>query len=180
MDIPNWSAWGDLHSQGCSILSRTGLLFPANHTPVGDPGVDFPSLARWMPQIERFAIANCNAPGRLGDFKSPGSALPAEASRREMVGMKGLAPLRLPDSESGPSAIRVEPHARNLVHPAGLPPANSPFEAEHDCNFTTDAEMVGCLGFAPSSRRLRAGTSLSKFATQTRREGGVEPPQSSL
>ena len=32
-------------------------------------------------------------------------------------------------------------------------------------NFTTDAEMVGRLGFAPSSRRLRAGTSLSKFAT---------------
>ncbi len=23
-----WSAWGDLHSQGCSGLSRTGLLFP--------------------------------------------------------------------------------------------------------------------------------------------------------
>ena len=29
-----WSAWGDLHSQGCSGLSRTGLLFPVNHTPV--------------------------------------------------------------------------------------------------------------------------------------------------
>ena len=86
VDIPNWSAWGDLHSQGCSILSRTGLLFPINHTPVGDPGL---------------------APGRLGDFKSPGSALPAEASRREMVGMKGLAPPRLPDSESGSSAVRV-------------------------------------------------------------------------
>jgi hypothetical protein len=28
-----------------------------------------------------------------------------------------------------------------VVHPAGLPPANSPFEAEDDCNFTTDAEM---------------------------------------
>ena len=83
-----------------------------------------------------------------------------------MVGMKGLAPPRLPDSESGPSAIRVEPHARELVHPAGLPPANSSFEAKDDCNFTTDAEMVGRLGFAPSSRRLRAGTSLSKFATQ--------------
>ena len=27
-----------------------------------------------------------------------------------------------------------------LVHPAGLPPANSPFEAEDDCNFTTDAK----------------------------------------
>src|SRR5580765_3062311 len=26
-------------------------------------------------------------------------------------------------------------------------------------------KMVGCLGFAPSSRRLRAGTSLPKFAT---------------
>jgi hypothetical protein len=92
-----------------------------NHTPVGDPGL---------------------APGRLGNFKLPGSAIPAEASRREMVGMKGLAPPRLPDSESGPSAIRVEPHARRLVHPAGLPPANSPFEAEDDCNFTTDAEMA--------------------------------------
>ena len=52
------------------------------------------------------------------------------------------------------------------MHPAGLPPADSPFEAEDDRNFTTDAEMVGCLGFAPSSRRLRAGTSLSKFATR--------------
>ena len=52
------------------------------------------------------------------------------------------------------------------MHPAGLPPANSPFEAEDDHNFTTDAQMVGRLGFAPSSRRLRAGTSLSKFATQ--------------
>jgi hypothetical protein len=30
--------------------------------------------------------------------------------------------------------------------------------------------MVGRLGFAPSSRRLRAGTSLSKFATQSRHE----------
>ena len=86
VDIPNWSAWGDLHSQGFSILSRTGLLFPINHTPVGDPGL---------------------APGRLGDLKSPGSAVPAKASRREIVGMKGIAPPRLPDSESGPSAIRV-------------------------------------------------------------------------
>lgn len=118
VDIPKWSAWGDLHSQGCSSLSRTGLLFPMNHTPVGDPGL---------------------APGRRGDFKSPGSAVPAEASHREMVGMKGLAPPRLPDSESGPSAIRVKPHARQLAHPAGLPPADSPFEAEHDHNFTTDA-----------------------------------------
>ena len=96
VDIPNWSAWGDLHSQGCSILNRTGLLFPINHTPVGDPGL---------------------APGRRGDFKSPGSAIPAEASRREMVGMKGIAPPRLPDSESGPSAIRVEPHAREIGTP---------------------------------------------------------------
>src|SRR5438132_10571866 len=71
VDIPNWSAWGELHSQGCSGLSRTGLLFPANHTPVGDPGL---------------------APGRLGDFKSPGSAVPAEASRREMA-CRAEAPL---------------------------------------------------------------------------------------
>jgi len=40
--------------------------------------------------------------------------------------------------------------------------------------------MVGCLGIAPSSRWLRAGTSLSKFATRSRHEGGVEPPQPDL
>src|SRR2546428_8754435 len=68
VDIPEWSAWGDLHSQGCSILSRTGLLFPINHTPIGDPRL---------------------APGRLGDFKSPGAAVPAEASRREIGGHEG-------------------------------------------------------------------------------------------
>ena len=115
VDIPNWSAWGDLHSQGCSILSRTGLLFPINHTPVGDPGL---------------------APGRLGDFKSPGSAVPAEASRREMVGMKGIAPPRLPESESGPSAIRVEQHARELALPAGLSPATATFEASRSDNLS--------------------------------------------
>src|SRR5207237_5392439 len=77
-------------------LSISGVCCsPVNHTPVGDPGL---------------------APGRLGDFKSPGSAIPAEASRREMVGMKGIAPPRLPDSESGPSAIRVKPHAHCKWH----------------------------------------------------------------
>ncbi len=41
-------------------------------------------------------------------------------------------------------------------------------------------EMVGRHGFAPCSRRLRAGASLSKFATRARREGGVEPPHQGL
>ena len=50
VDIPNWSARGDLHSQGCSDLSRTGLLFPINHTPVGAPGLapeGSAILSRW-------------------------------------------------------------------------------------------------------------------------------------
>jgi hypothetical protein len=68
VDIPEWSAWGDLHSQGCSGLSRTGLLFPVNHTPVGAPGL---------------------APGRLSDLKSLGSAVPSEARRREIGGHEG-------------------------------------------------------------------------------------------
>ena len=162
VDIPNWSARGDLHSQGCSILNRTGLLFPVNHAPVGDPRVALPP---WRDS----AI-----------LSRRGLLIPAEASRREMVGMKGLAPPRLPDSESGPSAIRVKPHAlklaieecklqneffhsafpnlqsafKKLAHPAGLSPANSPFEAEHDYSFTTDAEMVAADGNAPSEPRL--------------------------
>ena len=40
---------------------------------------------------------------------------------------------------------------RRLVRVAGLQPANSPFEAEDDNNFTTDAEMVGRHGAAPYS-----------------------------
>ena len=138
MDIPNWSAWQDLHLQP--------FRFGRNASALG--------YTRCCPRSDLHR--------HCARFKGDVSALDYVG---EMVGMKGLAPPRLPDSESGPSAIRVKPHARKLVHPAGLPPANSPFEAEDDNNFTTDAEMVGCLGFAPSSRRLRAGTSLSKFAT---------------
>ena len=93
-------------------MSRAGLLFPVNHTPVfAEPRLDEQKLVG-DPGL---------APGRLGDFKSPGSAIPAEASRREMVGMKGLAPPRLPDSESGPSAIRVEPHARKIGAAGRIP-----------------------------------------------------------
>ena len=80
-------------------LESNRSAVPDYHTPVGNPGL---------------------APGRLGDFKSPGSALPAEASRREMVGMKGLAPPRLPESESGPSAVRVKPHAREIGTPGRI------------------------------------------------------------
>ncbi len=41
-------------------------------------------------------------------------------------------------------------------------------------------KLVGRHGFAPCSIRVRAGASLSKFATRTRREGGVEPPRPGL
>src|SRR2546422_7515067 len=82
--------------------------------------------------------------------------------------------------------------------PAGLSPATATFEASHSDNLSYGSvklrvegaepapsslstikyqlsEMVGRHGFAPCSRRVRAGTSLSKFAAQSRREGGVEP-----
>ena len=96
----------------------------------------------------------------------------------EMVPREGFPPPNLSGLSGASLVVGLTRH--ELVHPAGLPPANSPFEAEDDNGFTTDAKMVGCLGFAPSSRRLRAGTSLSKFATRTRHEGGVEPPRPDL
>ena len=156
---PGALAGGHSKLVGVGRLALPRLFeFESNRSAIPDephagrrPGSGLPKSCQMVSQMSWFAVANCKAPGRLGDFKSPGSAVPAEASRREMVGMKGLAPPRLPDSESGPSAIRVEPHARELVHPAGLPPANSPFEAEDDNNFTTDAEMVGRHGAAPCS-----------------------------
>src|SRR6266699_2625657 len=46
----------------------------------------------------------------------------------------------------------------------------------HSSFFILHSKMVGRHGFAPRSRRLRAGTSLSMLATQSRHEGGVEPP----
>src|SRR5712664_1920547 len=102
-----------------------------------------------------------------------------------------------------------------MVHPAGLPPANSPFEAEDDNNFTTDAEMEPMerlalsWGNVPGSLRncrrtqvpvaaephrrnggsprccpvlcgLRDRCIAAMLATQTRHEGGVEPPQPGL
>ena len=47
------------------------------------------------------------------------------------------------------------------MHPAGLPPANSPFEAEDDNNFTTDAEMEPMERLALSwGKRARQFTKL--------------------
>src|SRR5436309_13774455 len=78
VDIPDWAAWGDLHSQGCSGLSRTGLLFPANHTParraeaqrrtlVGDPG--FRSWSEFVGGVP--AMLTC--PGQVGAVGAPTS-----------------------------------------------------------------------------------------------------------
>ena len=66
---------------------------------------------------------------------------------------------RVKDSHLQPSrserdASSVGLTRREFVHPAGLPPANSPFEAECDGNFTTDAEIVGCHGLAPGGCTL--------------------------
>ena len=121
VDIPNWSAWGDLHSQGCSILSRTGLLFPLK-----------PVAAK-------------------------------------LVGMKGIAPPRLPDSESGPSAIRVKPHAHRNWHSRkdSHPHLRRSKRRALVIELREHLKLVGRHGFAPCSRRVRAGTSLSKFAAQT-------------
>ena len=160
VDIPKWSAWGDLHSQGYSILSRIGLLFPVNHTPVGDPGL---------------------APGRLGDFKSPGSAVPAEASRREMVGMKGIAPPRLPDSESEPSAIRVEPHAHENWHSrqdSHLQPRRSKRRAlvnELRERNGADGESVCTRPPALSRGKRPAVYKTAAVAAEPRRQNGESP-----
>src|SRR5947207_2495506 len=97
-----------------------------------------------------------------------------------------------------------------LVHPAGLPPANSPFEAEDDNNFTTDAEWgrwrdshsrgamrpavyeTAAVAAEPHRRNggsprccpvlcgLRDRCIAAMLATRTRRVGGVEPPQPGL
>ena len=47
-----------------------------------------------------------------------------------------------------------------MVHPAGLPPANSPFEAEDDHNFTTDAKMEPMERLALSRGNARQFTKL--------------------
>ena len=93
---------------------------------------------------------------------------------REMVPREGTCTPKLCRSESGPSAIGLTT-ARELVHPAGLPPANSPFEAEDDNNFTTDAEMVGPTGTRTLTfSRLRDGTSLLKFSATRNRDTKAE------
>jgi hypothetical protein len=45
--------------------------------------------------------------------------------------------------------FRINAILNQMVHPAGLSPANSPFEAEDDSNFTTDAKLVLRQGLAP-------------------------------
>ena len=60
--------------------------------------------------------------------------------RREYECERDIGPLSLDrtTARSLRPSLRSE---RRLVHPAGLSPADSPFEAEDDNNFTTDAEI---------------------------------------
>jgi len=72
-----------------------------------------------------------------------------ETDNDALVELERLLDRRIEAAQAGVGLTRHE-----LAHPAGVlahghQPANSPFEAEDDCNFTTDAEMVGRLGFAP-------------------------------
>src|SRR5580765_5618547 len=62
-----------------------------------------------------------------------------------------------------------------LVHPAGLSPADSPFEAEDDCNFTTDAEMGPTERLALSWGKRPAVYKTAAVATEPRRReiGGL-------
>src|ERR1051326_7930461 len=67
-----------MHGSLLNIFHSSLFILHSAFEMVGDPGL---------------------APGRLGDFKSPGSAIPAEASRREMAcqpepGCGGQARLR--------------------------------------------------------------------------------------
>jgi hypothetical protein len=94
--IPEWSARGDLHSQGYSVLSRNGLLFPLNHVPVGAAGL---------------------APARLSDFKSLWSAIPDKAMRREMVLAFGACKHAI-ESPANLSPCRAMP-ARRWLRPNG-------------------------------------------------------------
>jgi hypothetical protein len=93
---------------------------------------------------------------RLPDSESGGSTIPHEphagflnANCRSQIADSHM-------SASGGDNLQFEICNLQLkvAHPAGLSPANSPFEAEHDCNFTTDAEMVAADGNAPSTPRL--------------------------
>ena len=52
----------------------------------------------------------------------------------------GLSTPNLSGLSGAPLVVGLTRH--ELVHPAGLPPANSPFEAEDDYNFTTDAKWL--------------------------------------
>ena len=66
-------------------------------------------------------------------------------------------------------------HARKLVHPAGLPPANSPFEAEDDHNFTTDAKLEPAERLALSRGRDPAVYKTAAVAAEPRRQDGGSP-----
>src|SRR5258705_9517272 len=85
------------------------------------------------------------------------------------------------------AAVAAEPHRRN----GPAEPKLAQRKVEPACALRASARqprsckgcerrLVGRHGLAPCSIRVRAGASLSKFATRTRREGGVEPPQSGL
>jgi hypothetical protein len=62
-----------------------------------------------------------------------------------------------------------------MAHPAGLSPADSPFEAECDCNFTTNAEMRPAERLALPWGRCPAVYKTAAVATEPHRRKFSDP-----
>jgi hypothetical protein len=147
------------------------------------------------------------APGRLGDFKSPGSAIPAEASRREMVGMEGMGfpslASQVPQIGRSLSRIAMHPQGCQILNLDPLlfgfnhmpvnwysrqeshlqPPRSKVLAHGHRRSGKLSygsVEIGGSPRCCPVLCGLRDRCIAAMLATRSRREGGVEPPQPDL
>ena len=129
-----------MHPQGCQILNLDPLLFGLNHMPVKMALPAGLSPATW-----RFEAAR---PDTLSYGSEEGQA--ARLTRdSNCVGRRRYKGENQKAEASSPARARRLRNLSTILQSDFFP-----------------LEIVGCHGIAPCSRRLRAGTSLSKFATQ--------------
>ena len=161
-----------MHPQGCQILSLDPLLFGFNHMPV-----TWCIRQDWLPKP-----CYLGAPSGIVRCREPQSHLQTLRSKRRMI----IISPRMRNGADGETctlvgqcpavyktaAVAAEPRrhgnglpSRSLCTRTVKPAYAQGFGAAAMLSLRCERRLVGRLGIAPSSRRLRAGTSLSKFAT---------------
>jgi hypothetical protein len=174
--ISNWSAWGQLHPQGCQILSLDPLLFGFNYMPVNWYSRQESHLQPPRSKRSALVLELREQKGRRKIAEGRRSRI-AAATPEHLMGF--FNPLSSFEIEMEPTE-RLASGGRQKAERRMQERQNHSVGLLHSSFILRTSRNGGSPRCCPVLCGLRDRCIAAMLATQTRREGGVEPPQPGL